>query len=585
MGQAVTVAVLETTSAKPPRKLASWRAEKWVTVGLLAFLLPICGLPMGRLLYALLAAVLGPHRDAVLAAAHSSAAWTATLHSLQVGLMGGAIAAGYGLLMATIVTLGDLRHRPFVVFGFVVQAMIPPQVIALAWLQVWIPAKDMLQAVGLEAAQSWGNPLQGGIGISFLLGVHYAPLVFLTVRAALLNVPADVIEAARVCGSPPLKVVTRIVWPLILPALVSGAALAFVSCIGNFGIPALLGIPGDYLVLPTLIYRELSGYGPSVIPNVVILSGIVAALSGLGVLVQRLCVRGEHYRVSAVRRTDTQHAPFRFQQHRLWVELVSGGLVTLLLVVPLLALMAQSLTPAPGVPLNASTVTLAHYAYVLLGNEATSRAFFNSALLAVATAVVLAVVSLFYAYMVEYRRVRVLSKFGFLIEVPYVIPGVVLAMAMILLYLRPLPMTSLSLYNTLAILLLAYLARFLTIQLRPVLSGFRQFPREMLEAAEIFGAHFRLRMQKIVLPQLLPSLTAGATLVVLLAMNELTVSALLWATGTETLGVAVFSLEQGGESAAASALAMLTVACTVLVMCAANMLGRRLPSGVLPWRA
>ena len=460
--------------------------------------------------------------------------------------------------------------------------MIPPQVIALAWLQVWIPARDFLLVMGFADALSWSNPLQGGYGISFLLGVHYAPLVFLTVRAALLNVPADVVEAARVCGSPPIQVVTRVIWPLILPALASGSALAFVSCVGNFGIPALLGIPGNYLVLPTLIYRELSGYGPAVIPNVVILSGIVATLAGLGMLAQHLFVRGEHYQVSAARQPL---APFRFGRHRFKIELLTGTLVTLLLIVPLLALLAKSLTPAPGVPLTASSATLAHYAYVVVGNEATVRAFSNSLLLAFATAAVLSAVSLFYAYMLEYRRVRVLSQLSFFVEVPYVIPGVVLSMAMILLYLRPLPFTSVSLYNTLSILLLAYLARFLSIQLRPVISGFRQFPREMLEAAEIFGAGFRVRIQKIVLPVLLPSLTAGATLVVLLSMNELTVSALLWATGTETLGVAVFSLEQGGESAAASALAVLTVVATMLVMWLASLLGRRLPSGVLPWRA
>lgn len=559
-----------------------WRSEKLVTAALLGFMLLVCGLPIGRLLYEIVAALLGPHRESVLASANSSAAWTATVHSLQVGLAGGAIAAVYGLLMASVVTLGNLRHRQFVVFGFVAQAMIPPQVIALAWLQVWIPARDLLLALGFEDALSWSNPLQGGYGISFLLGVHYAPLVFLTVRAALLNVPADVIEAARVCGSPPLQVVKRVIWPLILPALASGTALAFVSCIGNFGIPALLGIPGDYLVLPTLIYRELSGYGPAVIPNVVILSGIVAALAGVGMLAQHLLVRGEHYRVSATRRPQ---APFNFGKHRFWIEWLTGALVTLLLIVPLLALLAKSLTQAPGVPLTASSATLAHYAYVIVGNEATVRAFFNSVMLALATAAVLSAVSLFYAYMLEYRRVRVLSRLGFFVEVPYVIPGVVLSMAMILLYLRPLPFTSVSLYNTLFILLLAYLARFLSIQLRPVISGFRQFPREMLEAAEIFGASFRVRIQKIVLPVLLPSLTAGATLVVLLSMNELTVSALLWATGTETLGVAVFSLEQGGESAAASALAVLTVVATMLVMWAASLLGRRLPSGVLPWRA
>lgn len=575
-------AVLARTAVGNPSSIPFWRSEKLATAALLGFMLLICGLPIARLAWEFLAALMGPQREAVLASARSAAAWTATKNSLRVGLAGGAIAAVYGLLMATLVTLGDLRHRQFLVFGFVAQAMIPPQVIALAWLQVWIPARDLLAVLGVENAMGWGNPLQGGGGISFLLGVHYAPLVFLTVRAALLNVPPDVVEAARVCGSPPLRVVTRVIWPLILPALASGTALAFVSCIGNFGIPALLGIPGDYLVLPTLIYRELSGYGPAVIPNVVMLSGIVALLAGLGVLAQHLFVRGEHYRVAAVR---SPHAPFSFGRFRGRLEWATGALVTLLLVVPLLALAAKSFSPAPGVPLNLATATLEHYRYVVVGNDSTVRAFFNSGALAVGTALLLGAVSLFYAYLLEYRRVRLLAKLGFLVEVPYVIPGVVLAMAMILLYLRPLPMTSISLYNTLFILLLAYLARFLTIQLRPAISGFRQFPREMLEAAEIFGAGFGLRIRTIVLPVLLPSLTAGATLVVLLAMNELTVSALLWATGTETLGVAVFSLEQGGESAAASALAVLTVVIAMGLMWIASLAGRRLPSGVLPWRA
>ena len=122
-------------------------------------------------------------------------------------------------------------------------------------------------------------------------------------------------------------------------------------------------------------------------------------------------------------------------------------------------------------------------------------------------------------------------------------------------------------------------------QLRPVMSVFQQFPTEMLEAAEIFGASFFRRMRQVVLPSLLASLTAGAALVVLLAMNELTLSALLWSTGTETLGVAVFSLEQGGESSAASAVGVLTVLITVSLMLLASFAGRRLPSGVLPWRA
>ena len=74
-------------------------------------------------------------------------------------------------------------------------------------------------------------------------------------------------------------------------------------------------------------------------------------------------------------------------------------------------------------------------------------------------------------------------------------------------------------------------------------------------------------------------------LVVLLALNELTISALLWSSGAETLGVAVFNLEQGGESAAAAAIGIVSVAVANSIMLLASIAGRRLPSGVLPWRA
>ncbi len=559
-----------------------WNGERTLTWLVLVFLAVICLLPIARLLAEVAFALAGPQRGAVIAAVTSSTAWTATRHSLEVGILGGLVATVYGLFMATLVTLTNIRHRQLLVFGFVAQALLPAQVLALAWLQLWMPLRDALVAFGWQSASSWGNPLQTRWGIVFLLGIHFAPLVFLTVRAALLNVPPDVVEAARVCGARPAQVIRKIIWPLITPALASGAALAFVSCIGNFGIPAFLGIPGDYLVLPTLIYRELSGFGPSVIPNVVMLSVVVALLAGLGVAAQHLFIKRGHYRVVTVRNPAP---PFTLGASRVWLEWLTAGLIALLLVLPMLALLANSISQAPGVPVTRESATWEHYVYVLRGNEATVRAFVNSTLLAFGAAIILAAVSLFLAYLIQYRRSRLFIRLERAIEIPYVIPGVVLAMAMILLYLLPLPFLHVSLYNTLGIIFLAYLARFLTVQLRPVMSGFQQFPTEMLEAAEIFGASFLRRMRQIVLPSLLASITAGATLVVLLAMNELTLSALLWATGTETLGVAVFSLEQGGESAAASAVGVLTVLITVSLMLLASLAGRRLPSGVLPWRA
>ncbi|MEO7937237.1 MAG: iron ABC transporter permease [Burkholderiaceae bacterium] len=556
------------------------RSEQVATVACLLFLLLFALLPVARLVVELVVGLFGAQRAAMLTALQSSATLTATWHSIEVGLVGALIASVYGLVVASLVTLTNVRFRNWIVYAFVVQAMLPPQVVALAWLQIWGPLRDLLQAAGWENAASIGNPFQGRGGIMLLLGVHYAPLVFLTVRAGLLNLPAEVIEAARVSGARPAVVLTRVIWPLVTPALAAGAALAFVSAIGNFGIPAFLGIPANYLVLPTLIYRELSGFGSSAIPNATMLSLIVSVLAGLGILLQHRFANKGHFKVTPSRLVGP---PFLLQRARPWVEGLLLGLLLMLLLMPMLALVAKSLRSAPGVPLTWSSVTLEHYVYVLKDNDATVRAFVNSIGMSVTAAVVLSCVALVMAYLMEYRRTPWLTRLDYLIEVPYVLPGVVLSIAMILLYLKP--VMGISLYNTIGIIFLAYLARFLAIQLRPIISGFQQLPVEMLEAAEVFGAPFLRRLRTIVIPLLLPSVTAGAMLVVLLALNELTISALLWSSGSETLGVAVFNLEQGGESAAAAAIGIVSVVVANLIMLLASIAGRRLPPGVLPWRA
>ncbi|HQX57931.1 MAG: iron ABC transporter permease [Rhodoferax sp.] len=560
-------------------KFSNW-GEPTAAVACVLFLMLFALLPVARLAIELVLGLLGDQRAAMVGALQSSSTLTASWHSIEVAVVGALIASIYGLVVASLVTLTNVRYRNWIVYAFVVQAMLPPQVVALAWLQIWSPLRGLLQSMGWENAAAFGNPLQGRAGIMALLGIHYAPLVFLTVRAGLLNVPAEVIEAARVSGARPRVVLLRVIWPLVTPALAAGAALAFVSCIGNFGIPAFLGIPANYLVLPTLIYRELSGFGSSAIPTATMLSLVVSVLAGLGILVQHWFANKGHFKVTPSRAADP---PFLLHRARVWVEVALLTLLLVLLLAPLAALLAKSLSPAPGVPLTWASATMDHYVYVLKGNDATVRAFVNSIAMSMGAAAVLATVALFMAYLMEYRKNRWLKRLDYLIEVPYVLPGVVLSIAMILLYLKP--VFGISLYNTLGIIFLAYLARFLAIQLRPIIGGFQQLPVEMLEAAEVFGAPLLRRLRTIVIPLLLPSVTAGAMLVVLLALNELTISALLWSSGAETLGVAVFNLEQGGESAAAAAIGIVSVAVANSIMLLASIAGRRLPSGVLPWRA
>lgn len=510
-----------------------------------------------------------------------STTWIATRHSLVTAFGGTLLAVVIGGVVVLVVSLTDIRARNAFVFCFVLPMMIAPQVVALAWLQLFGPSSPLLKMIGLAPALGNRNPLYSPEGIIVVLGVQYAPLVFLTLRAGLRTLPRELIEAGLAGGAGPFTVLRTIVLPLMTPPLVAGVALSFVSCLGNFGIPALLGIPGNYLVLPTLIYQRLSGLGPGVLSEVSVLSMLIGFIAVLGISLQDVMLRRRDFRIST---TSSVARPFELGHWRLPGELALWTLSIFMLALPLIALVLTSLVPAVGVPLTWSTATLANYAFVLFDHDAARRALVNSFGLSATAAIAIVLVAVPLAYFLVWRRTRLLRFVQLALEMPYALPGVVLAIAAILLFLKPLPLVGVSLYNTVWIILFCYLARFMVLGLRPVLSGYYQIDRTLEEASQIAGARLPRRLRTIVFPLLAPAATAGALLIFLTAFNELTVSALLWSSGSETLGVVFFSFQQGGDSTYAAALGALTVVVTTALMLSTVLMANKLPPGVLPWR-
>jgi len=376
-------------------------------------------------------------------------------------------------------------------------------------------------------------------------------------------------------------VLRTIVLPLMTPPLLAGIALSFVSCLGNFGIPALLGIPGNYVVLPTLIYQRLAGLGPGVLSEVAVLSMLIGAIAVLGIVAQESMLRRRDFRISAA---TIAARPFELRRLRLPTEVALWTLVGIVLVLPLCALVLTSLVPAVGVSLSAATATLDNFRFVLFDHAAARRAFVNSFGLSATAAVVIVAFAIPLAYFLVWRRSRLLRAVNLVTEIPYAVPGVVLAIAAILLFLKPLPLVGVTLYNTVWIILFCYLARFLVLGLRPVVAGYHQLDRTLEEASQIAGARLPRRLRTVIVPLVAPTAAAGALLIFLTAFNELTLSALLWSSGSETLGVVFFSFQQGGDSTYAAALGVLTVIVSVALMLSTLLVAKRLPPGVLPWR-
>ncbi|MCX2698308.1 MULTISPECIES: ABC transporter permease [Ochrobactrum] len=538
-------------------------------------------LPMGRLLLEVFFPAQGTAIEAMERVFSSSATWTATWHSLYVGVFGTLFAVILGTAVALLVSLTDIRGRPVFIFLYVTPLLIAPQVTALAWLQLFGPASPFLKMIGIAPPLGSRNPLYSSTGIIMLLGVQYGPLVFLIVRAGLRKLPRELIEAALSSGAKKLTVLRTIIIPLMVPSIIGATALTFVSCVGNFGIPAFLGIPANYLVLPTLIYQRLSGGGPAVLSDVATLSTLIGLIAIAGIVAQEYVSRWRDYRIAS---TSLPASPFELGSWRIWIEAVMLLIVVAVLGLPILGLALTSLVSAYGTPLRWETVTLSNYSFILFEHAATKRAFMNSLGLSLAASFFAVLIAVPLAYITTWRKRWWTRLFNLTAELPYALPGVVMAIASLLLFLKPLPLFGFQIYNTIWIILYAYLARFFVLALRPTVSGLHQIDRSLEEAAQVAGASLFMRLRTIIFPLVAPATLAGGVLIFLTAFSELTVSALLWASGSETIGVVIFSFEQGGDSTYAAATSIVTILVTIFLMLSTNLFARRLPDGVLPWR-
>lgn len=539
------------------------------------------GLPFLRLAVAAFAPGWQFAPEAALAEIGSRAAINATLHTLETAGLSALGALLIGGTAAILLGVTDVRGKRPIAFALVFSMMIAPQVAALAFLSLFAPHSPILALFGLSPAPGTPNPLLGRGGIALVMALHHAPLVAITLWTGLRSVPHSLIEAAQMEGAGPATIVGRILLPVLRPQIIAAALLAFVAGIGNFGISALLGLPVNYLTLPTLIYRRLSSFGPAGLPDAAALSILVGLVAALGIAAGMLATRRAGGKVEIERPLE----PFwTLGRARPFVTCALLMLLAIKLGLPFLALLAEALTPALGVALTWQSLTFDKFTEVLLRQDVTVRAFRNSFLFAGSAALILALASVAFAYALERRMGKLRRVVEAVIELPYALPGVVLAIACILMFLKPLPLLGVSIYATPFIILFAYLARFLPLALKAPLAAMAQIEAHHEEAAKLDGVTLWQMLRFIVAPILAPAAVVSALMVFLVAFNELTVSALLWSSGTETLGVVLFSLKEAGLAGEAAAVALSASAVILAAMLALDGLARRLPANVLPWR-
>jgi len=501
--------------------------------------------------------------------------YVALSHSIFVSTISTVFATIIGVTLAWIVSRTDIPYRKLIKTGLIMPFLIPPFISAIAWLQLIGPA-GYINSIYMAIKQTW-NPLfviYGKWAIILVMSLSGYPFVYLTTLTGLEKMNPSLEEAGQISGAGIFTVMKDITIPMMAPTIGAGAILVFVSRIANFGIPAVMGMSANYYVLTTKIYRLISqSFIVKDAQSIAIAMSIFLILIAVcGLLLVKIYLRGKEYIVISGKNVQPKFVNLGKWRYVMFAIALSMIIITVVL--PIIAILLTALTKAWGLLPVFSNWTLNNFRYVLLDLDMSKRAIRNSFFLAISASIITTFIGATIAYMVVKVKVKGSQILDFISSIPYSIPGTVFALGMILAWNKSI-FGRFNIYNTIWIILISYIARYLAYSVRTISSSLMQIDNSLEEAARISGSTRIQSFRDIIIPLVKPSLFASWFLVFMPAFRELTISVLLWSTGNETIGVAVYNLQEGGNVTASSSLAIIMV----IVIFLGNMIIKKVTKG------
>ena len=502
----------------------------------------------------------------------SEETWTLFLNSLQFATGAALIAFVIGTALAW---MNERTNTPFKGLFFalsVIPLIIPGILFTVAWILLGSPKIGLVNLAlqKLFDTDAVFVNVYSLAGMIWVDGLHYSPVAFLLMTAAFRAMDPALEESAVMSGASVPQVAARVTLPLVWPAIFATILILFVRAIESFEVPALLGLPVGIQVFTSAIYQAVHRY-PSQIGLASALATTLLLITTVGVYFQsRLSSQGSKYATM----TGKGFRPRTIDLGR-WRYLTTAIFLAYFLaivVLPFAVLLWSSLQKFYSVPsMEAlSRLTLDPYRTILSYPNLT-RSVWNSLLLALGSATIIMLVTSVICWIVVKTRLPGRWLLDNIASLPMVFPGLVLGLAIMILYLY-LPI---GVYGTIWIMLIAYVTRFMPYGLRYNTTSMLQIHKELEESAAMSGASWATTFRRIILPLLKPGLLAGWIYVVIVSIRELSSSILLYSPGTEVVSILIWELWENGQYVELSALGVMLILALFVLVLAAQWLGRK----------
>lgn len=468
-------------------------------------------------------------------------------NTLLVGVLGTLGACLIGIPLAFFTARFHIWGRSWISTLAILVLVAPPFIGAYAWIMLLGTngaITNFFERFGIEIPT-----IYGAHGIILVFTLKFFPFVFLMTQTALMAVNKSYEDAAENLGCTPWQRFRQITLPLVFPAVSTGAIICFVLAIADFGTPAILG--RGFRTLSTIAfasYRSELGGLPTMAVTV---SMIMIAISMVALFAQRRILSKRRY-ASSLTNLPVRKALTGWRN--LAVHVFSHGVV-LIAMLPTLVVYTSFLKT--NGPVFVGGFGLESYARIL---DDAPEAIANSFLFATIAALLITIAASLISYVIVRRETRAAGAIDFLMMVPYLVPGVVMAIGFVTTF-RTGPLGGLG-AGTMLILL--YFIRRLPYGVRSTTSSLRQVKPSTEEAAINLGAPPLTAFLKVTVPLILPGIIVGALMAFITGINELSGTLIIYDSGTITMPVQVYLAVLDGEFGLAGALSTLLLISTGL---------------------
>lgn len=484
--------------------------------------------------------------------------WTPLANSLVIAVTTAVIGITLGSLLAWLMVRSDLPYKKFFSMALIIPYMIPSWCKSMAWLTIFKNervggAQGLLGFLGIHTPD-W--LAYGPVAIILVLVIHYYAYAYLLVSAALGSINSELEEMGEILGAGKARILRKITFPLVLPAILSAVIMTFSKAMGTFGVPSMLGLKIGYYTVSTTMYNSIQN-GQNRVAFAISL--ILIGIASLSVFMNQKAI-GSRKSYSTIGGKGGRSNPIRLGKWRPVITALLFVFIVLAVVIPVVIPLYQSFMLESG-NYSLSNLTL-HYwtggsvATIDQGepgifkNPQFMKYVANTIKLVVLTSVFATIFGQLIGY-INSRGRKLLS--GKLVEqlvfIPYLIPSIAFGAMYLALFATAKKIELFgyritlvpSLYGTFALLVLIAVIKNLPFASRAGTSNMLQISTELEEAAQVENAGFFTRFTRIVFPLSKGGMISGFMLVFISIMKELDLLVILMTPSQQTLPYMAYS--------------------------------------------